>query len=376
MDRCDLRPALDALYGMDLAAPDWAPFLQSLASVFRSHVVAVQAHDPAQRHGQVSAAIGVEPGLLERYESLAGEHPWFERGSTVLVARGVADDRGLMAERELRATRFHAEFMQHARIGHGFALCMERGASGEVAVLTVNRDWAGGYYDQAELAAARRLLPHLQRVHALARRLGPPPGLARQFRQALDLMHDGVLLLGRSGRVLFANLAAQALQAQRLFRVQPDARVRLPWPADHRRLQRLLATLDDEASPAVMALHDRGGVLQGMLRLCSAAPMAAEQWAEPQACTIGFVKAVSLPVADPRALQWQWDFTPAEALLANRLLEGLSLSEAADSLGVTRNTVRTQLRALFDKTQTRRQADLVGRLLRLSHPNPGRVQEG
>lgn len=374
MDRCDLRPALDALYGMDLAAPDWTPFLHSLAGVFRSHVVAVQAHDPTQHHGQVGAAIGVEPGLLGRYESLAGEHPWFEKGSTALMAQGVADDRGLLAERELRATRFHAEFMQHARIGHGFALCMERGASGEVAVLTVNRDWSGGYYDEAELGAAHRLLPHLQRVHALTRRLGPQASLARQFRHALDQLQDGVLLLGRSGRVLFANPAAQALQAQHLFFVRPDARMRLPWAADHRQLQQLLATLDAGACPTVIALHDRGGVLQGMLRLCFAAPMAAEQWSEPEACIIGFVKAVAVPVAGPHALQWQWHFTPSEALLAHRLLEGLSLTEAADSLGVTRNTVRTQLHALFDKTQTHRQADLVGVLLRLSHPEPVRGQ--
>lgn len=375
MDRCDLRPALDALYGMDLSAPDWAPFLQRLASAFRSHVVALQAHDPARRHGRVDTAIGVEPGLLERYESLAREHPWFERGSTALLAQGVADDRGLLAERELRATRFHAEFMQHARIGHGFALCMGRAASGEVAVLTVNRDWCGGFYDKAELDAARRLLPHVQRVYALTRRLGQT-GLARQFRQALDLLQEGVLLFGRSGRVLFANVAAQALQSQRLFCVQPDARVHLPWPADHRRLQRLLATLDDAACPAVMALHDRAGKLTGMLRLCLAAPVAAEQWAEPQACLIGFVKAVSQPIAGAHALQWQWHFTPAEALLAHCLLEGRSLSEAADSLGVTRNTVRTQLRALFDKTRTHRQADLVGVLLRLSHPEAACGHQG
>ena len=51
--------------------------------------------------------------------------------------------------------------------------------------------------------------------------------------------------------------------------------------------------------------------------------------------------------------------TPAEARLAIHLATGASLTEAADAFGVTHNTVRAQLRAIFDKTDTRRQTDLV-----------------
>lgn len=51
--------------------------------------------------------------------------------------------------------------------------------------------------------------------------------------------------------------------------------------------------------------------------------------------------------------------TPAEARLAAHLGSGLSLKEAADQFGVTWNTVRAQLRALFDKMDIHRQSDLV-----------------
>jgi DNA-binding CsgD family transcriptional regulator len=57
--------------------------------------------------------------------------------------------------------------------------------------------------------------------------------------------------------------------------------------------------------------------------------------------------------------------TSAEARLAVHLASGASLTEAADAFGVTHNTVRAQLRAIFDKTETHRQSELV-RLLQTS----------
>ena len=58
--------------------------------------------------------------------------------------------------------------------------------------------------------------------------------------------------------------------------------------------------------------------------------------------------------------------TPAEARLAVHLASGASLTKTADEFGVTYNTVRAQLRAIFDKTETHRQSDLVRLLQRSS----------
>ncbi len=51
--------------------------------------------------------------------------------------------------------------------------------------------------------------------------------------------------------------------------------------------------------------------------------------------------------------------TPAEARLCARLMTGISLKEAASALGVRMTTVRTQLRSVFGKTGTTRQAELM-----------------
>lgn len=61
--------------------------------------------------------------------------------------------------------------------------------------------------------------------------------------------------------------------------------------------------------------------------------------------------------------------TPAQLNLAEHLASGQELARAAGELGVSVNTVRTQLRRMFEKTQTHNQAALVSRLLNTSGPD-------
>jgi DNA-binding CsgD family transcriptional regulator len=62
-------------------------------------------------------------------------------------------------------------------------------------------------------------------------------------------------------------------------------------------------------------------------------------------------------------VRWMFDLTGAEARLARLLTEGLSLDEAALHLNVSRNTLRSHLRALFVKTNTSRQSELMRTLM-------------
>jgi DNA-binding CsgD family transcriptional regulator len=59
--------------------------------------------------------------------------------------------------------------------------------------------------------------------------------------------------------------------------------------------------------------------------------------------------------------------TVAEAKLAAKLASGSGIDGAAASLGVSRETARTQLKAVFAKTNTCRQAELAALVARLRH---------
>jgi DNA-binding CsgD family transcriptional regulator len=72
------------------------------------------------------------------------------------------------------------------------------------------------------------------------------------------------------------------------------------------------------------------------------------------------------PHPDEDLLRELFLLTPAEARLAKRLACGQDLASIAKDLGVTRGTVRVQLKSLFWKTATRRQGELIALLAHLS----------
>jgi DNA-binding CsgD family transcriptional regulator len=74
-----------------------------------------------------------------------------------------------------------------------------------------------------------------------------------------------------------------------------------------------------------------------------------------------------LPVPPESLLRRLFDLTPAEVRLAQALARGDTLEHAARALGVRITTARTQLAAIFEKSETHRQAKLVALLSRLAH---------
>jgi DNA-binding CsgD family transcriptional regulator len=72
------------------------------------------------------------------------------------------------------------------------------------------------------------------------------------------------------------------------------------------------------------------------------------------------------PLVKHQQLQQAFGLTRAEAALTSILSEGIELSEAADRLSITVQTARSQLKSVFRKTDTNRQAALMALLARIN----------
>jgi DNA-binding CsgD family transcriptional regulator len=72
------------------------------------------------------------------------------------------------------------------------------------------------------------------------------------------------------------------------------------------------------------------------------------------------------PEPSPALLQQIFGLTRKEAQVATKLICGTTLQEMAKETRVSVGTVRTQAKAVFAKTGTKRQAELVGILTRLA----------
>lgn len=69
------------------------------------------------------------------------------------------------------------------------------------------------------------------------------------------------------------------------------------------------------------------------------------------------------PVAAPRSVE-TIDLTPREHAVTRMMIEGSSSNQICDALSITRDTLKSHLRRIFEKTGTRSRAALVAFLLR------------
>jgi DNA-binding HTH domain-containing proteins len=366
MHQSAVAQLLGRLYGSDLGEQGFVPFLNEIGRAMHSHVVSLQGHDLEHQCGRIDVGVGLTPEWLDLFERSASEHPWFLRGGGLLLAHGIADDEGLTTDAELRGTRFYADVLQPVDISHGMALCLNTGPRSQISVLTINRDQHHGYFKPDERHLAQALLPHLRNVYTLHQRLSWLQTGAQSFRAALDHMDEGVLLLAGNGTVLFANEQAQSIEADGVFMRCRHNTIVAVWHADEAPLHEALsrALLTPTVGRVSLGLHDHHGRLAGSITLCPTLRMTANLWSESSAVVMVFVRQLAPSSApDITTLRSILRLTMAESRLASTLMQGASLDEAATLLGVTRNTVRTQLRNLFAKTDTHRQSELLRVLL-------------
>jgi len=184
--------------------------------------------------------------------------------------------------------------------------------------------------------------------------------LGKPLLDALDRMGHGGLLLDGVGEVLLANATARHLLAAETS--QPhEPTGDLAWMrwAMKRLLHRAQSrfTLDRDAWVRVPRETQRDLVLHAVP--VSGAGSGAQT-------VVILVDLGTAPQPKPEALQTLFGLTAAEAKLALEIARGDTPAEVARNHRVSIATVRSQLAAVFAKTQTSRQAELVALLARVA----------
>ncbi len=171
---------------------------------------------------------------------------------------------------------------------------------------------------------------------------------------ALDRLRLGIIVVAADHTVLTANnYARDLLRARDGLQLTRHGLAALTAD-DTRRLRAILAT--GTTATAIAHLSRRAGKRPLSLLACPAA-------STPRAPASAVIVFVSDPdhawSVDASRVAQLHGLTPAEARLAAHLVQGATLVEAARRMGVALTTVRTHLKRTFEKTGTRRQAELV-----------------
>lgn len=184
---------------------------------------------------------------------------------------------------------------------------------------------------------------------------------------ALDLVRHPAVAVDRMGCVLDANAGAHALFGEDLQLRQRRLVVRDRQAAAEladlfARMRNTSDTASLDAPPIVVRREaDRPLVI----RVLPVGGAAGSPFLGARALLV-FTDLGRKPGPDPGVVARVFDLTRAEARLAALVATGTGPGAAAKKLGVSRETVRAQLKAVFAKTETHRQSELVALLLRLA----------
>ncbi|MBZ9854577.1 LuxR C-terminal-related transcriptional regulator [Mesorhizobium sp. CA13] len=274
----------------------------------------------------------------------------------------------LLPREVYQRSEFYNDFCRPGDMCHPIGVVLANEPDMRV-VFTCGRARTAGEFEPEHLDRLRRIGPHLVRAASVRLRLTRSDISRNANAEALNRVAQGVLIVAANGDILFANRAAEALLAEADGIRTEKTALRASRPADAAQLQRLIATAAERADAAggVMALG-RPGPRRPLSVLVAPLIIESTWFVTGRPAAIVFVAD---PDSAPRTAQDQlrnlYRLTPAEAAVAMAIARGEGLQAVVDELDISLTTARTHLQHVFEKTETRRQAELV-RLIAASGP--------
>jgi DNA-binding CsgD family transcriptional regulator/PAS domain-containing protein len=361
----------EAIDAAALGTASWDSIPRVLGEAFPGSMVSFTNENFADKKVNFLSVHNIDPDFLRSYQDYyAFVNPWaahwYSAGSgQVLVAEEHCPAR-LFADTEFYNNWLRPQKDIEAAVG----IKIEGGARELVRMPMHYSRSLAGTYDRPAAEVLVRIRGNLQRAVDLGRLLrtrteDAVAGAAlveraccaafvidgdRHLREAnqeaVDMFSSGPVAVVRHGSVCLLDARADRLFREgvsALSRGLPTSLARIPFCLGERNLQVSLASL-----PAV------SGCASGVLSLFPARSMV-----------LVLVKDLNARLrnsGDLSALAAQHRLTRAEILLCERLIKGASLAEAAVTLGIRVETARDRVKAIFHKTGTHRQGELVAML--------------
>ncbi|GAA0573308.1 helix-turn-helix transcriptional regulator [Caenispirillum bisanense] len=266
----------------------------------------------------------------------------------------------------VRRNSFYQEFLLPNRLRYVMGGGQYR--HGDTVVVAVHRSIGQDPFGPAEVALMQTVRSHLVRAYQLQQTLTVRDRSQALLSAVLDCIATGVAVLGPDCRIKCLNrLAEDALRPGRALGLRQGRMV----IADTFLQEKFKAAVASAIETARRSAGSGGGslLLTGpdrriFLQVMPVSVMQVGMFDEPAAVVLLSTEPRSLPVG--RMLCDLFGLTPAEARVAVELACGATLRELAERRAVRISTLRSQLKAVLEKTDSHRQSDLVRLVLLLS----------
>ena len=215
----------------------------------------------------------------------------------------------------------------------------------------------------SQIMTIKGLLPHIRQFVRVQQALAKIEALGTSATDLLDNPRIGVIHLDRRGQIVAANDRARAILQYGDGITDRGGVLRARVPADHVRLERLVAG----ALPTSSAVAVSGSMLLRRATMLPPfvvhiKPVVAPQMdfgARRVAALVLLVEPGRQSRIDPSLVAETLGLTPAESQVAAWLAEGKTVREIAEATGRQESSIHWHLRQIYHKLDISRQADLV-----------------
>jgi DNA-binding CsgD family transcriptional regulator len=340
----------------------WTEFLAALCEEFHACTATLVVRQPVRGdRGDMYYVdyVGSEPNLIEVYRTAQ-----FEDDPFLDLEEGIACNIFDRVPREtFLRTRFYKELLALAGNSDILALNVVFGGT-YLGSLKISRLEPTPAFGLADKSLMMRIYPHLKMALEIFERSRRRHLENNAYIKAIDQLAFGVIILNERAHVIRVNeTASRMMKETQMLRVvgnllQADE-------ADNelvlsRSVKEMLAgeTSKELVSRGSLLLSASNGTRSLYLLLRPIYDGATE--AGPAAGVAIYLSGEKLHRnVSIETFGKLYHLSKAELALVTELMEGQSIVDAATALEISENTARVQLRSVFTKTDTHRQADLM-----------------
>lgn len=360
MNLTDFKPLEEALHEASLEPSRWPGALRDVARFVTGGadgtLAALTFLDPRDAslgwilHGAEEG--DARPVLFD----VRGRHALFAN-SRSLPENYVGPSEAFASPRDLADTSLARAWLADDGSVRGVSAILSMGPTLVAALHVLARGTLDAWSDGAA-ERVRSVIAPMRRALEVYLRLRQSRERAAIDRALIDMVDVAALVIDERLATQRMNKAALALIARADGLTLEDNTLRAVKPHSDCALRTAItsAFADAEPSTRVVSLARANG-RRPMLAFVSPLTQRSSRGAPTVALLVRDTSGHG-PHAD-ELLRQLFGLTPTEARLAFALSEGQTIEEVASSLGRSRETIRTHLKHLFEKTATTRQAEVV-----------------
>jgi len=369
VDPAALSRLIDAGYAASLARESWATFAADASRTLGCQLVLVQYEDRQEpRHSfHVSGGLGRDFDAELEASQVAGEDDLFWQAMHAQPGGTVRLDGEIVTPEAKRSTRLFHRLAAPWHLEHHLMGVVSQSAESRAFVSLVRTGGEPPFQSEDKALVGTLLLPHLRRSLELKRWLGDLLGVNALFEALVNQAPYGLVVTDDQARPLITNRKADDIIASRDGLHLDRGTLEANDPAAQARLAASLAAITGArqaslAPPPVPSLVPRPSGRRPYHVVLTPLGMRSVVGPMPTNAACAFVIHDEQPTpwtTIPPTLITAYGLSRREVRLCDALLAGRTLPEAAEHLGISRNTAKTHLARIFDKTGVRSQNALL-----------------